>query len=81
NSTTALTKGTVAGGAGSSAGAAGGSLAGAAGGAGGAAGGGKAEDGADAKDSAGRPLVPVNKNLGNVKAEHGAHPSYKARMC
>lgn len=29
----------------------------------------------DDKDGQGRGLVPVNKNLGNVKAEHGAHPS------
>ncbi|XP_071512829.1 synaptotagmin-7 isoform X1 [Panulirus ornatus] len=81
NSTTALTKGTTAGGAASSsiggatAGAGGGLGGASAGGAGSASGAGKGEDTADGKDSAGRPLVPVNKNLSNVKAEHGAHPS------
>ncbi|XP_071512830.1 synaptotagmin-7 isoform X2 [Panulirus ornatus] len=84
NSTTALTKGTTAGGAASSsiggatAGAGGGLGGASAGGAGSASGAGKGEDTADGKDSAGRPLVPVNKNLSNVKAEHGAHPSNRS---
>ncbi|XP_045119720.1 synaptotagmin-7-like isoform X2 [Portunus trituberculatus] len=82
NSTTALTKGGVAGGATSSTSGAAASGAtagaGATGGAGAAAG--KGEDAADGKDAASRPLVPVNKNLGNVKAEHGggAHPSNRS---
>ncbi|XP_064110367.1 PE-PGRS family protein PE_PGRS45-like [Macrobrachium nipponense] len=78
NSTTALTKsGGAAGAAGTSgsAGATGSSSATATGSSAGAASA-SGSDSTDGKDSSGRPLVPVNKNLGNVKAEHGAHPSF-----
>ncbi|CAL4075893.1 unnamed protein product, partial [Meganyctiphanes norvegica] len=33
------------------------------------------EQGDDDNTGASRPLVPLNKNLGNVKAQDGAHPS------
>ncbi|KAK8743132.1 hypothetical protein OTU49_001546, partial [Cherax quadricarinatus] len=81
NSTTALTKGTVGGGAASSTSGAtaGAGASAAAGGAGaGSASAASKDDTTEAKDSSGRPLVPVNKNLGNVKAEHGAHPSNRS---
>lgn len=78
NSTTALTKGAGAGAGPSTTGGAGAAAASSAG-AGGVSGvAGGVASATDDKDGQGRGLVPVNKNLGNVKAEHGAHPSNRS---